>query len=77
MKMCVPEYCLNCSLRYSLFWHKSFSTKKFFDRSAKFKMSAGRLVKVLFYLLEACGREFHALFKGYLFVKVFFAQNAV
>ena len=31
IKICVPEYRLRFRLAHSLFWHKSFSTNKFFD----------------------------------------------
>jgi len=49
-----------------------FERKTFSIEAPSSKWSAGRLVKVLFFLLEARGREFHALYKYYniyLFVK--------
>ena len=51
-KICFPEYCLKSQFAsLSLFWHKSFSAKKFSIEVPSSKWSAGRLVKFLFLIL--------------------------
>jgi len=57
--------CVTLSFGIKLFQRKYFSIEV-----PTSKWSAGRFVKVLFYFLEACEREFHAPLKNALFAKI-------
>ena len=78
-----PSTCRHRWMLYSLFAHSitcdtrinaNVPSSKWSIVVPSSKWSAELLVKGMFYFLEACKREFHALFKYYVFVKIFCSE---